>query len=785
MKVATISTQTVPASLYADGYAGDVIRLRVKPDVEWVWEVPEVIVAEPVAESAVSVTHNGAQHVIAVGASTLTAWQEGDELRFAFASAGHVVTTGEVSLRDVDAPAVRMCFPVAKHLYGLPEHTQNLAMRKGEAYQMFNTDAFEYPLHSGDPKYGSIPFLMAYAAAATTGVLFLNSSEMLIRVVDLPGALTVRWTAEVGITDLFFIPGPTPSAVQRHHAHLTGPTFFPPYAVLGYHQCRWNYVSQEECMSVEAGMSGADLPYDVLWLDIEYSAAKKYFQFDHDAFPNPQALLDYLVARGRKLVTIKDPHTKTEPGWAVYDEGLAGNHFVRTPDGTANFEGDCWPGNSCWPDFLQRRTREWYASFFHDDRCECGGRDTYTWVDMNEPAVFHGYRERTMIKEALHHADDDRAVQHRYLHNMYGFLSVLSAAQGCLEAAGPSAEPERPFLLTRSFFAGSQRLSGMWAGDNMARWDHLQCSMPELLSLSIANYPFCGVDAGGFLREPSSELFQRWFQAAVFYPFFRGHANWDTRHREPYVWEPAARERLRAALQLRYSLIPYLYTVFYHAHTRGETVLRPLFYEFPHDESLATEQDSFMFGPTLLVCPVVHAGATTVEVTLPTCTCWYAFPQGSNAVTKAGKLVLPVTMDSIPVYLRGGHVLAVKTQKRPSTVSAVNDPFTLHVALDANGESRGDLYLDDGRSFQYKTGKVAHRLFTYAGGKLTCGAAAPGSYTAPNTIERVVVYGAAAPISCASSNGAPLPVEHAGDTTVIDVRSAPMRVDEGWSIELS
>jgi mannosyl-oligosaccharide alpha-1,3-glucosidase len=784
MKLTSFPTPMAPTSLYADGYAHGVIRLRVKPDVEWVWEVPEVVVAQPVAESALSVKEEGGAHVITNGTSTLMVARNADSLSVSFVAHGKEVVAGFVELGNVEAPALELRFPAAKKLYGLPEHTQDLAMKKGENYQMFNTDAFEYPMQSGDAKYGSVPFLMAYSAAATTGLLFMNSSEMLVRVLDRPGVPAVRWTADVGITDLFFIPGPTPHAVQRHHAQITGPTFFPPYSVLGYHQCRWNYMTQEECMSVESGMSGADMPYDVLWLDIEYSADKKYFQFDHAAFPDPKALLDYLVSRGRKMVTIKDPHTKTAKGWEVYDEGVAGNHFVRTPDDSKNFEGDCWPGNSCWPDFLQRRTREWYATFFHDDKCECGGRNTYTWVDMNEPAVFHGYRERTMIREALHHTDDGHPVQHRYLHNIYGFLSVLSAAQGCLEAAGPGVEPERPFLLTRSFFAGSQRLCAMWAGDNMSRWDHLQGTMPELLGLSLSNYPFCGADAGGFLREPTSELFQRWFQAAVFYPFYRGHANMDTRHREPYTWEPAARNRIRAALYLRYTLVPYLYTVFYHAHHEGSTVLRPLFFEFPAEEEFAEVQDSFMFGAALLACPVVRSEVKTADVCLPRSVPWYEYPSGRKAA-QAGVFKIPVTMDSIPMYLRGGHVLPTKAQKRASTAFAVNDPFTLHVALDAHGASAGDLYLDDGKTFQYKQGRFAHRLFRYADGKLSCSTASEGQFAAPNTVERVVIYGVAAGVvRSAAVNGASLPVERQGETVSIDVRGVPLRVVEDWTITL-
>lgn len=785
MKVTSFRTATTAASMYVDGYANDIIRMRLKPDAEWVWEVPEVIVAKPLNEYSLVVNPgDGApRQSITNGAATLSVIVTKDDLKFSYRFKGQEVVSGFVELRNVESPAVEMRFPEGKYLYGVPEHTQNLSMKKNEKYELFNTDAFEYPLYSGEAKYGCIPFLMGHSTTATAGVLFLNSSEMLVRVLGDEGAPGVHWTAEVGITDLFFIPGPTPRAVQQHHAYLTGPTFFPPYCILGYHQCRWNYVSSDECIAVDKAMSGNDMPYDVLWLDIEHSDNKKYFSWDHQYFPDPQGLIDYLVENGRRLVTIKDPHTKYEKGFAVFDEGISGNHFVMNPDDRTPFEGECWPGNSCWPDFLQRRTREWYATFFHDDRCECGGRNVYTWVDMNEPAVFKGYRLRTMMKEALHHTDDGRAVQHRYLHNLYGFLSVLSAQKGCLEAAGADVEPERPFVLTRSFFAGSQRLVGMWAGDNMARWDHLECTSAELLGLSISNYPFCGVDAGGFMGEPTEELYVRWFQAAIFYPFFRGHSNMDTRHREPYVWASDARRRLRDALYLRYALIPYLYTVLYNAHSVGETVIRPLFYEFPGEDEVAEVQSTYMFGPSMLVCPVVGKGATSVMVDFPASAEWYAFSDGAK-VSKKGRQQINVTMDSIPVYLRGGHVLPTKDKHRPSTALAVNDPFTLHVALDANGESRGTLYLDDGKTFKYAKGVFAHRSFHYAKGQLTCCVAAPGTYSTPNAVERVVLYGLPSTIQSATVDGIDLKLDHRKDRVVVDCRAASLRADTDWTILL-
>lgn len=798
MKVASLNSRGDAA--FADGYAGDILRLRLKPEHEWVFEVPEVIVAASVPEAQLHVQQQSvdpASTVVQHGDSTLTLSRTEDTLHFTFAAHGTVLTTGSVDLMDVQSPRLTVAFPAAKRMYGVPEHTLNLAMHGGEKYDLFNSDSFQYPMSSGAPKYGSIPFVMAYSAAATTGLLFLNASEMRVEVLR-DSTNQLKWTAEVGVTDLFFLPGPTPAQVQRQHATLTGSTFFPPYSMLGYHQCRWNYTSTEDCISVDKGMDGNDLPYDVLWLDVEHTDGKKYFTWDRAHFPDPQALVDYLVAQGRELVTIKDPHVKTEKGYVVYDEGIGGGHFIRDTDGTTVLTGKCWPGQCSWPDFVQERTRDWYATFFHDDRCEYGGRHVYTWVDMNEPAVFEGYRQQTMKKDAVHHTDDGRVVQHRAVHNVYGFLAVMAAHKGCMEAAGPTTPPERPFLLTRSFFAGTQRMSAIWAGDNMSRWDHLKGTPAELLGLALCNMPFTGADVGGFLGEPSEELFVRWMQAGVFYPFFRGHSEITTRRREPYVWALEARQHIREALHLRYTLIPYLYTTFYHAHVHGDAVIRPLFYEFPAEESLADVEESYLFGPSLLVHPVLDKGAKEVSVELPLGATWYSYPAGDPVAF--GTHRVPVTMASIPMFLRGGHILPTKQHRRRSTAFAKDDPFTLYVALNPNGTSDGLLYMDDGRTFAYQRGMYAYRRleFSASTGQLRCRAVTEadggddgrGEFHAANTVERVVFFGLKSTPTKVTAKGVALGVTQCGSSSssssptvvVVDCGPVALPVTEDWVI---
>lgn len=655
---------------------------------------------------------------------------------------GNTVT--KLTLSSVANSRVKFQFPQAMTLYGLAEHAADLPLRQGHSYAMYNTDAFQYRVNSTEALYGSIPFVMAYAPAATTGVLFLNAAEMNVRI-DNPEKelLGCDWDAETGVVDLFFMPGPTPASVQQQHAALTGSTFLPPYFSLGYHQSRWNYLNTHDCLTVNEKFDEFGMPYDVLWLDIEHTAGKKYFTWDSYRFPDPKYLVSQLEKSGRKLVTVKDPHVKREVGYFVHEEALKGQHYVETSNGVV-FRGRCWPGESSWPDFVNERTRNWYAKFFHDDVYPAGGRSVHTWVDMNEPSVFEG-EKGTMLKGATHMTDEGIRVEHRFVHNAYSLLSILSVFKGSREAGGPAAKPHRPFILTRSFFPGMQRYAAMWNGDNAAKWDHLQNTIPELLSLSISNYPFVGCDIGGFFSNPTEELSVRWMQAGVFFPFFRSHNHMEAKRREPYMVSEENLPHMQNALRLRYALIPYLYTTFFEAHRMGGTIMRPLFFEFPEQPDLREIQDAFMFGPSLLAHPVIQPSATAVRVTLPAAATWYAWPSG-EAFT-AGIHSIDVTMGSMPFFLRSGHIVSMKLRQRRNTFTAQYDPFTLFIAVDEEGSSSGSLYIDDGETYDFEAGNFHYRQLTFSLGQTLTNAEHPHSQASAdrdaiqNKVEKVVFFG--------------------------------------------
>jgi alpha 1,3-glucosidase len=302
--------------------------------------------------------------------------------------------------------------------------------------------------------------------------------------------------------------------VVQQYATLTGFPALPQQFAIAYHQCRWNYKSEEDVGEVDAGFDKHDIPYDVIWLDIEHTDGKKYFTWDKTLFPTPRNMQNRIAAKGRKMVTIVDPHIKRQAGYHVHTEAQNRGLYVKNSDSKGgDYEGWCWPGSVSYLDFTRPEVRDYWADLFALSSYDESSPNLYIWNDMNEPSVFNG-PEVTMYKDNLHGVDEK--VEHRDVHNLYGMYVHRATSEGLIKR-----DNARPFVLTRSFFAGSQRYGAMWTGDNMAKWDHLRASMPMLMSLAVSGFQFVGADAGGFFGNPDTELLVRWYQAAAFQPFFR------------------------------------------------------------------------------------------------------------------------------------------------------------------------------------------------------------------------------------------------------------------------
>ncbi|XP_066464644.1 neutral alpha-glucosidase C isoform X2 [Eleutherodactylus coqui] len=643
-----------------------------------------------------------------------------------------------------------------ENMYGLPEHADTHQLQdtgEDEAYRLYNLDVFGYKIYDKMGIYGSVPLLLAHKPSHTCGIFWLNASETLVEIrsqavlqpqmhlkspdVKKQRAVpktNVRWMSESGVVDVFLLMGPTPYDVFKQYAQLTGTQMFPPLFTLGYHQCRWNYEDEADVEAVDSGFDDHNIPYDVIWLDIEHTNGKRYFTWDQDKFSNPVKMQENLQEKKRKLVVISDPHIKVDPKYTLYSEAKEKGYFVKNISGQ-DFEGNCWPGVSSYLDFTNPDVREWYSSQFSFEKYKNSTNILFIWNDMNEPSVF-GSCEGTMPKEAVHH----QGWNHRDLHNLYGFYQQMSSSDGLIQRLGGK---ERPFVLTRSFFAGSQRYGAAWTGDNKAEWEYLKISVPMLLTLSVTGITFCGADVGGFVGDPDTELLVRWYQVGSFQPFFRGHAMQDTQRREPWLFGEDNTSIIRRAIKERYALLPFWYHLFYRAHIFAEPVMRPLWVEFPKYPETFGIDEQYMLGNALLVAPVLDSGVTSIDVLFPGLgERWYDF-RNFSCVGDSHKQKVDVTIEEIPVYQRGGSIIPVYTTIGKSTGWMDNSPYELHIALDRKGTAVGEIYIDDGHSFQYLHERMfSYRRFTFKK-NILCSSTADkmGCYPVKSTLENVYVMG--------------------------------------------
>uniref|UniRef100_A0A8C5ITL3 GANC glucosidase n=1 Tax=Junco hyemalis TaxID=40217 RepID=A0A8C5ITL3_JUNHY len=662
------------------------------------------------------------------------------------------------------------------HVYGIPQHAETLLLKNtsdGDAYRLYNLDIFGHKIHDKIGIYGSVPLLLAHKPNRTSGIFWLNSSETLVdistKAVHTPSRsaaetakqravpLTdVRWMSESGIIDVFLLMGPTAFDIFKQFAQLTGTQALPPLFSLGYHQCRWNYEDEQDVKAVDAGFDAHDIPYDVIWLDIEHTDGKRYFTWDKKKFQNPRKMQEHLRKKKRKLVVIVDPHIKIDPSYTLYAQAKEKGYFVKDRNGK-DFEGICWPGSSCYPDFTNPEVRKWYADQFAFKTYKGSTNILFVWNDMNEPSVFKG-AELTMQKDAVHYNN----WEHREVHNLYGFYQQMATAEGLIRR---SSGKERPFVLARSFFAGSQKYGAVWTGDNTAEWSYLKISIPMLLTINMAGISFCGADVGGFIGDPEPELLVRWYQAGAYQPFFRGHSNMESKRREPWLFGEKNTQIIRRAIRERYVLLPYLYTLFYRAHTAAEPVMRSLWIEFPGKMETFDVENEYMLGKQVS----------------------YSLQLELNIFEVAGTFLPWLCVLQIPVFQRGGTVIPLKTSAGKSTEWMIDISYELHVALDAEACAIGELYVDDGHSFQYLHKKqFLYRKFTFHKNIIS----SSGQYHTTCVVERVIILGFGkqpTSVTASAKDGKKKDVVFTYDTKTfaLTLENLALSVDADWEICIS
>ena len=655
-----------------------------------------------------------------------------------------------------------------EHVYGFGEKTGRLDKRGrnlgGYGYVMWNSDTYAYG-DDTDPIYVSVPFFMVMRAGRAHG-FFLDNTFRSTFDVGREDQNLLAFGAPGGELNYYFIDGPTPKQVVSRYTELTGRTPLPPRWALGYHQCRYSYYPESRVRFIAENFRQRRIPADVIWLDIHYEEGYNPFTWDHQRFPDPRGLIRDLRAQGFRLVTIVDPHPKKQKGWWVYDAGLARDAFVKNPDGSVH-EAPVWPSNaekdpgpSVFPDFTRPAARDWWGGLmkFYTDDGVAG-----IWNDMNEPAVFVE-PTHTMALD-VRHDNEGQPTDEREIHNVYGMLNSRATFEG-LARLRPD---ERPFVLTRATFAGGQRYAALWPGDNVSNWAHLRATIPMFANLGLSGFSFVGADIGGFAEAPTAELYTRWLQLGVFYPFMRTHTTFGTPDQEPWSYGTFHEALNRRAIEMRYELLPEVYNVMEEASRTGIPAFRPLLLEYPDDPATWERDDEFLFGSDLLVAPVLREEAGDREVYLPAGD-WYDYHRGWRFEGRRTHLV-PVTMEAIPVFVRGGAFLFRQPVVQHTGEMAGQ---ALRVAVFPAARSEASLYEDAGEGLGYRQGAYSRRRFvqTRDGDRVTIGVAAPEGSWRPAARDLVFELRGAGEPSRVTAGGAALArldAEH--------LATAP----EGWS----
>ncbi|MCA1649432.1 MAG: DUF5110 domain-containing protein, partial [Acidobacteria bacterium] len=475
---------------------------------------------------------------------------------------------------------------------------------------------------------------------------------------------------------------------------------------LGYHQCRYSYYPDSRVRFVAHNFRERRIPADVIWLDIHYQDGYNPFTWDAERFPDPPGLIADLRRLGLRTVPIVDPHPKKQPGWAPYDSGLAGGHLVKNPDGSV-YEAPVWPsqaeknpGASVFPDFSKPAAREWWGGLYAP-LLKAGVAGI--WNDMNEPAVFDTASGTMPL--TVRHDNEGQPTDHREIHNVYGLLMTRATYEGLLRLQPNS----RPFILSRASFAGGQRYSALWPGDNVSDWSHLRGSISTLMGMGLSGMSFVGSDIGGFAETPSAELYTRWLQAGVFYPFMRSHSALGTPDQEPWSFGTVHEALNRRAIELRYELLPYIYNVMREASLTGVPAMRAMLLEFPDDPNTYGMEDQFMFGSDLLVAPVLREGLAEREVYLPKGD-WFDFWTGARH-QGGTRIRVPVTLASIPIFVRAGAALFTQPVVQ-HTGEMPGRP--LHLKIYPGPQRVATIYEDDGETLDYTRGGSTERQVTIA-----------------------------------------------------------------------
>lgn len=584
-----------------------------------------------------------------------------------------------------------------EYFFGLGDKPTELNLR-GKRFKNWNSDKYGFEKEA-DPIYRDIPFYIGMHNGMAYGIFFDNTFRKFFDFGCEDDTVTSFW-ADGGEMNYYFLFGPKLVEVVQRFAWLTGTSELPPMWALGYHQSKWSYFPDSKVMDIAHEFRARKIPCDAIHIDIDYMDGFRCFTWDKSRFPNPANTIGKLKKMGFKAIPIIDPGIKIDENYHVFQQGLEGNYFCRHSEGDL-LKAEVWPGICCFPDFTNPKVRTWWGELTKElsDKGILG-----IWNDMNEPTVF-GFKG-TFPDDVRHDYDGDNA-GHRKAHNVYG----MQMARASFEGMKKNLRNKRPFNLTRSGYAGVQRYSSVWTGDNVATWEHLWLANLQCQRFSISGVSFVGTDVGGFIGDPNGVLLARWIQLGIFHPLLRSHSSGDRGDKEPWVFGPEIENIVRKYVEIRYELLPYIYTAFWQHSFFGTPIIRPLCFLDQTDPETYYRMDEFGFGDSLVLCPITQPQQEGRWMYLPKGG-WYNY--WDETFFEGGVEVwVDAPLDTLPLFVKAGTVLPKYPvqqyvgEKRITTIS-------LHV-FHLQGAKESEFYEDAGEGYGYLKGDYAHSKFVVKG----------------------------------------------------------------------
>lgn len=669
-------------------------------------------------------------------------------------------TTGASPLTFCNQFIELSTFLPSNYIYGLGEHRGPLLHSMNwTRFTMWNKDQ---PPRENTNLYGAHPFyLMMENDGKSHGVFLLNSNAMDVILQPSPA---ITWRTIGGIIDMYVFMGPTPGEVIQQYTDVIGHTFMPPYWSLGFHLCRWGFKNTNETLEIVKKLRKAEIPQDVQWNDIDYMDRKEDFTYSSQ-FGDMPSMVDVLHQEGLHYVMIVDPGISNQsPGkYYPYDLGIDMDIFIKDDQGKP-LVGKVWPGDVTFPDFTNNETYNYWSELvkkFHDEVNFDG-----IWIDMNEVSNFVAGSVNSCPKNSIEDppylpavaggslkfstvcatSQQNASISYN-VHNLYG-LTEAAVTYMALK----NVRKKRPFSISRSTYASHGQFGGHWSGDNFATYHDMAMSIPEILNFNMFGISMVGADICGFALDTTEDLCQRWYELGAFYPFSRSHNTLGARAQDPTAFSQKLTDSTKTAYRIRYSLLPYLYTLFHKSHMMGQTVARPLFFEFPMDKQTYSIDTQFLWGSSLLISPVLTKGATSVNAYLPVGV-WYDWYSGQPVQSSGSTFKLDAPSYMINIHTRGGSILPLQDPAYTTTESRKNS-FSLVVSLDINKTAEGDIFWDDGDTIDtHLIGKFNMIKFSSSKNTVTSNVMYAGYKEEQMKLETIVIFGLDMKPSSVKMNG--------------------------------